>query len=172
MGRGNKKKQEETRRNKRKQEGRRRKKRKQEERRRKKRKEEGRRGKKKEEEETRGKKKEEEGRRDGDSLFFSSTDFKSSFPYFSLVVERHLEDRVVDVSRFGSIENLFLGGIQVSVKDVVEDGVVEEDNVLRNNSQLFPQTLNGNLSYLFSIYPYLSFSFSQLIKAKQKPEYC
>ena len=29
----------------------------------------------------------------------------------------------MDVSRFGSIENLFLGGIQVSVKDVVEENI-------------------------------------------------
>ena len=51
----------------------------------------------------------------------------------------------MDHSSLGSLDNFLIRGSRVPEADVVPDGVIEQDSVLRDDSNLLPQRFHGQI---------------------------
>src|SRR5215217_4759774 len=67
------------------------------------------------------------------------------------IFELHYE--VVGVGRFGGLDNLLRGGVQLAIGDVLLDGGAEEDRVLEDDPDLLAQGLELVVLYVSPIDP-------------------
>jgi len=57
----------------------------------------------------------------------------------------------MDICSFASVEDIGLRGIGVGVTEVVHDGCVEQDGVLRDDTNILSQTEQGKVTDIMSI---------------------
>src|SRR5262249_5985093 len=80
----------------------------------------------------------------GDALLLPAGETHAMFANASLVAFGEVLDEVVGISTPSGVEDLFLGGVARAIRDVVVDGVGEEEGVLRNKTDLFPKAAKAD----------------------------
>src|SRR6185437_6357480 len=72
--------------------------------------------------------------RDGDALLFDARELEAALADCGFVLRRQALDEIVDVRGARCLEHLGVARLGPAVADVVEDGVVEEHRILRNDA--------------------------------------
>jgi hypothetical protein len=91
--------------------------------------------------------------RDSDPLSLAAGEGLAPLADDGLVPVLELHYEVVGVGRFGGLDNLLRGGVQLSVGDVLLDGSAEEDRVLEDDPDLLAQGLELVVLYVSPIDP-------------------
>src|SRR5215217_5761053 len=95
----------------------------------------------------------DDGPRYSDPLSLASREGVAPLSYDGLVPILEVHDEVVGVGRFGGLDNLLRGSVQLAVGDVLLDGGAEEDRALKDDPDLLAQGLELVVLYVSPIDP-------------------
>ena len=96
----------------------------------------------------------------GHPLLLPSRQLEASLPHLGVVPAAPLTDGGVQLGQLGRLPHLALLALQPPVVDVVSDGVVEQNTVLRHDGYLPPERKSSTLSTQST--PHLNVSTSRL----------
>ena len=109
----------------------------------------------------------EERAGDGDALFLAARELQPSLADHSLIAFRQARDEVVDLRHAGRFLDLLAAGLRPAVADVIEDRVVEQDGVLRDDADGRTQAVLGHLADVLTVD--LDIAGIQVVEAEQQP---
>lgn len=103
----------------------------------------------------------------GDSLFFSSGEFEAPFSNPAFVTFRQGGDEFIKLGGAGGCHDFFVAGIGTAVLDVVEQGVVEEDGILGDDSDGVSEAALGELADVLPVEG--DTATCDVVKAEEQP---
>lgn len=75
------------------------------------------------------------------SLLFPTAQSQTSFAHLSLIFVREIHDFLVNVSRSGGGNNICIRRINSPILDIIFDGLIEEDRILRHHTDCLTQRI-------------------------------
>ena len=93
----------------------------------------------------------EDGPRDGDALLLAAGELQAALADLGLVTLRRHADEIVDLGEPRRFLDLGIARLPAAVPDVVADGVVEQDRVLRDHADRHAQRFLGHVADVLAV---------------------